>query len=129
MKGLLYILIFQFSSGACIPKTDFSQLTKLSFLIEHYQLHVEEAKLLGESFDVFDFVYLHYINTDEHVPMDNHNHEDLPFKSLGISTGFIVESPQSLSSEVEIEYFESNFHYSGLKDALLSINIFHPPLV
>ena len=128
MKGLIYLLVFQFSLGACIPKTDFSQLLKLGSLVDHYQLHVEEARLLGQTFDVFDFIYLHYINPDEHVNSEGHDHENLPFKSLSISTGFITESVHELDLTPEPGIIDLNFRYENLEDALPNCNIFHPPL-
>ncbi|NNE27264.1 MAG: hypothetical protein HKN09_10505 [Saprospiraceae bacterium] len=129
MKGLIYLLLFQFSLGACIPKTDFSQLLKLNYLIEHYQLHVEEARLLGQSFDVFDFIYIHYINPDEHVSPEGHDHENLPLKSMTVSTGFIAESSQDLNFNIDPTLIESNFKYEDFQSVLIGVNIFHPPLV
>ena len=82
MKLLVYILIFQFTAGALMPKTDFHQLSRWPSLLEHYNLHVAEAEELNLEFTVFDFIYLHYISPDNHVHDEPFDHSELPFKSI-----------------------------------------------
>lgn len=82
MKFLVYILLFQFSFGALIPKTDFNQFSKLPDLLDHYQLHAVEAQENGDDFSVLDFIYLHYISPDDHTHGEPFDHSKLPFKSI-----------------------------------------------
>lgn len=65
--------------GSFIPRTDFSQLLHLADMVEHYKLHQEEAQLAGLDFGIVDFMYIHFINPDEHHDEAHDHHEQLPF--------------------------------------------------
>jgi hypothetical protein len=91
-------------------------------------LHVEEARIKSESFDVFDFIYLHYISPDGHVHNQPYDHDQLPFKSV---TGSLVyccseyTTDQPILSKVIINQdfiIETSINHD------YNHTIFHPPL-
>ncbi|MFK7933731.1 MAG: hypothetical protein AB8G22_09485 [Saprospiraceae bacterium] len=82
----MYILLILFCTGAGIPKGDFSQLTKINDLMEHYQLHQEEATALGEAITFVDFLYLHFITGEEHQHDTEDDHNNLPLQQFATTT-------------------------------------------
>jgi hypothetical protein len=77
--------------GSLIPKTDFSQLVHLGKLRAHYQEHQLEAALQHQSFTFFDFVYIHFINPDEHTDANHEEeHQQLPFQTITNAIVFII---------------------------------------
>ncbi|NNE30374.1 MAG: hypothetical protein HKN16_12105 [Saprospiraceae bacterium] len=115
-----------FSFGACMPRTDFSQLLKLDELSEHYQLHVEEANQVGEEMTLSSFLYLHFIVGDEHQH-EGEDHEDLPLQNITSSISMIAAV---LEQHTERNIFDAQILHSFFGTSLLkgvSSDIFHPP--
>jgi len=83
-----YILLIYFSIGACIPNCDFSQIGQLNDLLEHYELHQTEALELGIELSFTEFLYIHFIEGDEHQHQNENNHRNLPLYS--ISSGIML---------------------------------------
>ncbi len=110
-----------------MPNTDFSQLTKLPFLVDHYMLHVEEAEMAGESFTVLDFIYVHYISPDDHtheIPVD---HGNLPIKQISSSLNLWIQTIDLLSINKVIGLAQNVFSPKILNGRIISHFIFHPP--
>lgn len=94
MKICVYLLIVQFSLGALMPRTDFGQLSSIAYLVDHYKLHLSEAKASGERFTAWDFIYNHYVSPDNHTHDTPVDHNKLPFKSVISSINFCKVSPE-----------------------------------
>lgn len=77
--------------GGLFPRTDFSHLLHVRALVAHYELHRAEAWALGRSFDLFDFVWLHFIEPDSHVHAQGDLHSELPYYYLGNGTPIFVQ--------------------------------------
>ena len=73
LKRIAAILLLGFY---LITATEFNQLFKISFLIEHYYEHKQQKGDLS----LFDFFSLHYAN-EEHSRSDDAHQHKLPFKS------------------------------------------------
>ena len=112
-----------------MPLNDFRQLANLSFMVEHYQLHVEEAKAEGLAFSVADFIYLHYISPDNHTHEMPVNHDDLPLKN--ISSSFHVFNPDTEGFSIPRldNLIKKSYTFFDLKGRLLGSFIFHPPSI
>ena len=128
MKVLVYILIFQFSSGALMPLNDFSQLANIPYLIDHFNLHVKEAQEIGEDFTIVDFIYLHYISPDEHVHDTPYNHEDLPLKNINSSVTMCLNSIDELNLSPNTQWVDNDFAVRSFMSFEFNHSIFHPPL-
>lgn len=119
-----------FSVGACIPRCDFAQLLHIEDLMQHYSLHKEEAKELGEDFNLFSFLKEHFVDMEEHDHDSDSDHEDLPFKSISVTTITLIQASSDVMDQHElISKHESVLFWSP--DALLSSysnSIFHPPI-
>ena len=129
MKLTVYLLILQFSAGALMPRTDFGQLSNLKYLVDHYTLHVEEAKEKNEEFDVFDFIYLHYISPDDHTHDEPVDHNKLPFKSVSSSINFVnQESGLQDSFEYENSFVSVlNERVKAFTDSFVVLTLLQPP--
>lgn len=79
-----------FFLGSLIPGTNFSDLTHLPDLIDHFQLHVTEAAAVGETYSFVRFLDDHFINPDHHA-RDGHSreHQDLPLHSFSSALLFM----------------------------------------
>ena len=88
-----YFLILYFFIGACFPKGDFSQMLKISDLMEHYDLHKQQAQILGQSMTFPEFLYIHFVNVDEHEEDHHGTHDDLPFQQFNSGTNsFLIDA-------------------------------------
>ena len=129
VKLVAYILLFQFSLGALIPNCDFYQLAKIPFLVEHYQLHKEEADSVGVDYDVFDFVYTHFIICEEHQHATGFDHDQLPLKSISTSIQFSTDLSAWETSEKAMEINSRIFHLVESSGISILNSIFHPPSI
>lgn len=127
MKGIAYILLLYFSLGALMPKTDFGQLMKFSDLLEHYQLHQEEAALIGESISFSTFLYLHFINGDEHQHEQENEHDKLPFQNSLSSFSFYLAYNDTNFLSVQSPIVTHLPSYESFYSKDVHIDIFHPP--
>lgn len=75
-KLIAYFLISVFMCA----NTSIGQLLKVPNLIEHYNEHKNE--LTTDSISFIDYIVSHYSKNAE----NNHDHEDLPFKTLDNSS-------------------------------------------
>ena len=101
MKFTAQILAFYMFIGSFIPMSDFSQLIHLPDVVEHYQLHVEEAQKSGVKFVFLDFLKIHSFNADGHQHSGNDDHDNCPFQFFHSSNSFVLTT--------------ADFSFSGLK--------------
>ena len=77
---------FYFLLGSLLPGTNFSDLVRIPDLVDHYQLHVEEAALICEEYSILNFVNDHFINPDKHTQKGHdQDHQDLPLHNISPS--------------------------------------------
>jgi len=88
VRILPIILATYFLLGSFIPRTDFSQLTKVVDLLGHYQEHqlLEDVEL-----SFMDFLCMHFIHLDHHKA-SGHDHESLPLKSMPVAIDLMVNN-------------------------------------
>ena len=129
MKVSASILLFYFILGACIPKGDFSQLLKFNNLLEHYKLHQEEVRIIGKTVSFSSFLYLHFIDGDEHQHDDEDDHKTLPFQNISSSiTFYITSSPTTPISSSDFTKQVTPLSSTLLQEDI-SFDIFHPPAI
>lgn len=96
MKRIIAIVfLFIFLSA----NTAFGQLYKLPVLIHHYLEHVDWDN--NSSF--IDFLSKHYVAEIKHPDDKHHDHQKLPFKSIGCHTIHVVATvsqPHSSFSQI-----------------------------
>ncbi|MCW1148749.1 hypothetical protein [Flavobacterium lacisediminis] len=78
-KLIVYFLISVFMCA----NTSIGQLLKVPNLIEHYNEHKNE--LTTDSISFIDYIVSHYSKNAE----NNHDHQDLPFKTLDNSSNVL----------------------------------------
>ena len=76
--------------GSMIPNSDFSQLTRIPDMLEHYELHLEEIGDLDIEFTFWEFVKIHFITPDDHEHDDNDEHQNCPFQSFCSPLNFVL---------------------------------------
>jgi hypothetical protein len=82
--------------GSFLPNSDLHELSKISFLIQHYQGHQDKSQ--GQ-LSFLEFLKMHYRDARH---MKSENHERLPLKQMGnspfdyfVSTPLIQCAPQA----------------------------------
>ncbi len=115
--------------GSLIPRTDFSQLVYLGDLKEHYQEHKAEAAQRNQPITFFDFLYQHFIDSNQHSDVDHEeDHHQLPLQTMNGFTNFMVTNSFLLHFEWPINTFlpiisyQSRFYLTGFLS-----NMVHPP--
>ena len=81
MKAAAQILAFYFLLGSLFPGTDFSQLSKLGKLLEHFELHQQEAAATSETLAFSTFLLDHFWGQHRHDHHDD-SHQELPLQSI-----------------------------------------------
>lgn len=128
MKLIVHFLIFYFSIGAAIPNCDFSQLLTLNNVHKHYQLHQAEAIIDGTDIGIWEFLNVHFFNTDDHQHQEDGAHEHFPLQQIQSSITLFVNPIFNFSfwkidglSSV-LHFFDTNYKHR------LCYRIFHPPI-
>ena len=128
LKAILLILSFNIFLGSLIPNLDFSQLHRLAQVRHHYLEHVAEGK--AESDEFLEFIWLHFINTQEHQePNHEDDHKKLPLNSLDLSqslTLFMVSPNNHFQANTSFTHKEVEPYYL-LPQGYPSL-VFHPPI-
>lgn len=75
-----------FFVGSLIPQGDFSQLTLIPDLFEHFEVHQIEARAAGEEITFLEFLTEHYIDTEGHDHDGEDEHPCMPMQQM--SSGF-----------------------------------------
>ena len=129
MKITALLLAFYMLIGSFIPRTDFSQLVYLGDLKEHYLEHKAEAAEQNLSITLFEFLYQHFIDSNEHSDVDHEeDHHQLPlqtmnsFINLMITSSFFLDFKWSTTTFLLTITYQSPFYLSGFLS-----NMVHPP--
>lgn len=123
------MLTLYFAIGACMPRTDFSQLMYIDDLIEHYKLHKEEAFQIGETISFHSFLYLHFIEGDEHEHDQDSHHDNLPCKTISTSSTLIAFDLTPVEGILETTYPDQPEQLCGMLSEGTVHDIFHPPVL
>jgi hypothetical protein len=69
--------------GSMLPGADFSQLSTLPRVIQHYELHQQIASQKGQQLSIHQFLYDHFWQQNSHDHEDGgQSHKDLPLKHV-----------------------------------------------
>lgn len=127
MKRFVSIILL---IGFLNSTTELHQLLKLPMLIHHFFDHNKQEPT--ESFA--EFIKEHYITHIDHSDKDNHEHDNLPFKTKDCATihttiafshqqTFFIKEPNTSPQIFLIEYNEVNYSPAALS------NIWQPPKI
>src|SRR4051812_9729015 len=83
MKLASLLLAFHILLGSLLPHADYTELTKLPDLYEHYQTHLQRS---GGQLSLASFLLMHY--ADRHH-QQSENHEKLPFQHSHSCMGIV----------------------------------------
>lgn len=115
--------------GSLIPRTDFSQLVYLGDLKEHYLEHKTEAAQQNLSISFFEFLYQHFIDSNQHSEIDHEeDHHQLPlqtmnsFVNLMLTPSFLLDLEWATTTFLPTISYQSPFYLSGFLS-----NMVHPP--
>lgn len=129
MKSISKILAFYFLLGSVFPNTDFSQITRMLNLCDHFNQHKQEKNLQNQPFSFTEFLISHYTQPDQHQHPNGHCHQNLPLHQLGHSADFVsIQIPFIRSSEMATRLPRHMVH------TLINANdyiqaVFQPPVV
>lgn len=65
--------------GSLLPSSDFHELSKITYLLQHYQSHQEQS---ASTLPFLDFLQMHYKGVES---KPSKKHDGLPLKQLGNS--------------------------------------------
>ena len=129
MKITAFILAFYLLIGSLIPRMDFSQLMYLGDLKEHYLEHQEAAVEQQTSFTFLEFLYNHFIDSQQHSDVDHEeDHHKLPLQSFNGYVDFLLSSSSlpefviNKSTFLLIIAYQCPFYLSGFQT-----NMVQPP--
>lgn len=130
MRIFAFTLAVFFAFGGLMPNSDFSQLTKIGFVLHHFSEHIQRAP--QEDFNFLDFVALHYFNADNHL--DNHkeeNHGQLPMHSLGghLLIWSFWQNRQSEDHPDEPSKERTKFSFLNSTAEGVYLSLFRPPSI
>ena len=100
-----------FVLGSLSPGTDFEQLWHVAGAVEHYKMHMEEAKERGEKFTFSKFIYEHYVDPDSHTHSDDTAHDDLPIQHFHAPINFAIQGKPFLESNALILTMEQPIEF------------------
>lgn len=117
-----------FLLGSLIPGTNFSDLTHIPDLVDHYALHMAEAALLNEDYSLLKFINDHFVNPDEHTQNGHEqDHQNLPLHNISsivfITSEFSMVEIPVLHTELNVQ-----FCYIPAKAFGCDKAIFQPPI-
>ena len=119
LKLLAQILAFYMFFGSLIPNSDFSQLTRVADMMEHFQLHQEEVVKLNVDFSFWEFLKIHFITPNDHEHDGNDDHQNCPFQSFCPSLNFVLSTDNTAFAEAVSTFiqedliYNNTFHLSG----------------
>lgn len=90
MKATARLLALYFFLGSLLPGSDYSQLTRLHSLFEHYQDHQQWAAEQGQPMNFSAFLLEHFLDADGH---EDSSHQDLPLKHLNHFDFMLAQAP------------------------------------
>lgn len=102
--------------------TEVGQLLKLPVFVHHYYEHVENDKETS----VLSFLKDHYNNQISHPDDADHDHKNLPFKTIGghiaLVPAIVPPSTVEISIQTACDFqdhtvfqIEDSYHYSAMK--------------
>lgn len=120
MIGIFLILVH------VLAYTEFHQLLKVPFLIEHFQTHKEA----DPSLDFFSFLEMHYIGPFV-VDDDYQQDQQLPFRNVNISlmgTNVFKSEPPTIEIAPPTELLREFHNFDEISEPqIASFDIFQPP--
>ena len=123
MKITAKILALYIFLGSLLPGTDYGQFLHIEDLLQHVQLHKQEAGQLGEIFSWQHFVYDHFINPDDH---EHSQHSELPFHTIHTtvvvvwaSTAVHLEVKPDIAPILAEQTYLNPFHLEGFQTRLI----------
>ena len=105
--------------GSLIPNTDFSQLTRIPDMLEHYELHQEEFADAEIDFSFWEFLRIHFVSPNGHEHEGNDGHQTFPFQSFCSSITFVFSAATVFISETAPPissgklFYENAFYLNG----------------
>jgi hypothetical protein len=110
--------------GSFLPNSDLHELSKISFLIQHYQGHQDKSQ--GQ-LSFLEFLRMHYKDARH---MKAENHERLPLKQMGNSPFDYFVSTPLLQCTPRTPYFPQPKQYILLDQVIpdsFAGSIWQPP--
>ena len=131
MKELFCIFFSAyFLFGGLLPHTDFQEIVSLKEAMDHYDLHQQEARLIGEPYSIWSFVDDHFINPDQHKhSQEDDGHQKLPIHnchthSLNLT---ILEIAQLAFHYHNEESIAACTYYHASDSAVVLVALERPP--
>ncbi len=119
-RAVARILAVYFIVGSLFPHTDFAQLQHIPIVGDHFRLHINDAILSGEDYNLLEFLWAHFIEADDHEHSDGTNHSDLPVRhfhqviQLAFQPSSVVCNYLEDDKSQRIDFFTSKYTFQYL---------------
>lgn len=118
MRAVAYLMAGYMLIGSFFPGSDFSQLSRMPTLLDHFYQHRDLASQNGSELSVLDFLRIHFLQTNQHGDAPGqHDHHELPLQSLTVhleivcSTQLLPESiPPVFQNKADFAYIAPRGH-------------------
>ena len=91
-KGFSIFFSLYLFAGSMIPNSDLTQLLLLPDMLEHWDMHQQEALDLGEQITFFDFFNEHYLESVKHNHDDQDHHPCMPMEHINSGFDFVLSA-------------------------------------
>ena len=129
MRALAHLLALYMLLGSLFPGSDFSQLSRIPSLLDHFAQHREMAKQKDDQLSFLQFVRMHFYQTNQHEEdSGDHDHQELPLQSVSMHLEFTCAESLLLMVDHPSCFVYSVFSYRASGGSDHATTLLQPPI-
>lgn len=129
MRALTHMLALYMLLGSLFPGSDFSQLSRIPSLLDHFAQHRQLAEQTEDQLSFLQFVHMHFYQTSKHADAPGeHDHQSLPLQSISVHLEFtysVFSLPEICCPATETQ---SAFAYQAPEGSNYATTLLQPPI-
>lgn len=129
MRVLAPLLALYMLLGSLFPGSDFSQLSRIPSLLDHFSQHRELAAQSDEQLSFLEFIQIHFYQTSKHADVPGeHDHQNLPLQTISVHLDFTYYSfslPEICCPDLGVEPI---FTYQAPEGSNHASTLLQPPI-
>ncbi len=130
MRLFSVVLALYLWLGALFPGMDFSQLSSVSTLYQHFNEHnLQLVQTKQVPLSLMDFLWLHMSDIDSHDHEEGTRHADLPFQQFNLDLQFLcLTLPTLLLKNRQSHLHRTPIFIPQFNPEEWETTVFHPPV-
>lgn len=130
MRALAHMLALYMLLGSLFPGSDFSQLSRIPSLLDHFAQHREMANQKDDQLSFLQFVRMHFYQTNQHADHSGeHDHQNLPLQSISLHLEFTISAFSLPEISCPFTETQSAFAYQAPQGSNYAATFLQPPIV